>query len=184
MSQPIVIGYHLTWTAYGFWLPNDPRDSMSHCIACDVLAELGELHYGRKQVQPAGRVIREFRQRAADILKFPILPFGIPELDIIRRTIRYIENNPVKWKLPRQEWPFVKPYDGWPLHPGAFCQLALCETVARSRETLDTAAKPQAACGEGTITCPFTIRFTPEIRSTPAMGLPGSIACRGWKMPD
>jgi REP element-mobilizing transposase RayT len=36
----------------------------------------------------------------------------------IRRTIRYIETNPVKWGLPNQQWPFVKPYDGWPLHPG------------------------------------------------------------------
>jgi hypothetical protein len=36
----------------------------------------------------------------------------------VRRTIEYIENNPVKWKLPRQRWGFVKAYDGWPLHPG------------------------------------------------------------------
>ena len=36
----------------------------------------------------------------------------------IRRTIRYIEENPPKWRLPRQQWPFVKAYDGWPLHPG------------------------------------------------------------------
>ncbi len=36
----------------------------------------------------------------------------------IRRTIRYIETNPVKWRLPNQQWSFVKIYDGWPLHPG------------------------------------------------------------------
>ncbi len=36
----------------------------------------------------------------------------------IRRTIRYIDDNPEKWRLPRQRWPFVKKYDGWPLHPG------------------------------------------------------------------
>jgi len=38
--------------------------------------------------------------------------------DEIRRTIKYIDQNPVKWKLPRQSWDFVVPYDGWPLHPG------------------------------------------------------------------
>ena len=44
VPNPIVIAYHLIWTAYGWWLPNDPRGSMSRCIASDVIAELGELH--------------------------------------------------------------------------------------------------------------------------------------------
>lgn len=38
--------------------------------------------------------------------------------DDMRRTIRYIERNPVKIGLPAQNWPFVQPYDNWPLHPG------------------------------------------------------------------
>lgn len=38
--------------------------------------------------------------------------------DSIRRTIGYIDGNPSQWRLPRQSWPFVKEYDGWPLHPG------------------------------------------------------------------
>jgi hypothetical protein len=32
--------------------------------------------------------------------------------------IGYIEDNPIKWGLPRQKWPFVAEYDNWPLHPG------------------------------------------------------------------
>lgn len=36
----------------------------------------------------------------------------------IERTIRYIEDNPIKLRLPRQTWSFVKEYDGWPLHVG------------------------------------------------------------------
>jgi hypothetical protein len=36
----------------------------------------------------------------------------------VRRTIRYIQNNPVKMKWGRQEWGFVTEYDGWPLHAG------------------------------------------------------------------
>ncbi len=192
--RPVVIAYHLIWTAYGWWLPNDPRGSTSNRIACNVIAQLGELHFGRKKVQPAGRVIREFYQRAKDVLKFDLLTFTREEIqtvaqsfrtclknhrytcyacaimpdhvhvllrkhkhraeemtlnfqeqsrldlqksaarpahpvwggpgwkvfldhpDGIRRTIRYIDNNPGKIRLPRQEWDFVKEYDGWPMH--------------------------------------------------------------------
>ncbi len=38
--------------------------------------------------------------------------------DAVRRAIHYIEQNPVKQRLSPQRWPFVKPNDGWPLHPG------------------------------------------------------------------
>lgn len=193
----MVIAYHLIWTAYGYWLPNDPRGSMSKTIASDVIAELGKLHYGRKKVQPSAREIREFRDSARGMLKHEILNFKQTEFpiiadalantireqnyrcyacaimpdhihilirkhkhqaedmldhfqastrlqfrtrkqrredhpvwggpgwkvfldtpDSIRRTIGYIEGNPPQWRLPRQNWPFVKEYDGWPLHPG------------------------------------------------------------------
>ena len=60
MSHPLVIAYHLIWTAYGYWLPNDPRGSGSRTIRNDIIAELGELHHGRKRVQPAGAVEGEF----------------------------------------------------------------------------------------------------------------------------
>jgi hypothetical protein len=71
----MVIGFHLVWTAYGWWLPNDPRGSMSRSIRCDLIAELGELHYGRKRVQPASREIREFYREARSRLKHELLTF-------------------------------------------------------------------------------------------------------------
>lgn len=37
---------------------------MPKTIACDVIAELGVLHYGRKRVQPSAREVREFRDSA------------------------------------------------------------------------------------------------------------------------
>ncbi|MEM6506292.1 MAG: transposase [Planctomycetota bacterium] len=83
MSKPIVIAHHLIWTAYGTWLPNDPRGSGSHSVACDVLSELGELHYGRKRVQPAGWEIRQFYDLAYERLRFPVLPFGANEIQCI-----------------------------------------------------------------------------------------------------
>jgi REP element-mobilizing transposase RayT len=197
MPRPIVIAHHLIWTGYGWWLPNDPRGSMSRTIASDVIAELGELHYGRRTVQPSSSVMRGFHERSKQVLQFPLLEFTPEEIDAIgdafsesideerytcyacaimpdhvhilirkhkhkaeqmiqilqessrlrvrgpglrdihhpvwggpgwkvfldhpdavRRTIRYIEENPVKRSLPAQHWPFVTEYDGWPLHPG------------------------------------------------------------------
>jgi hypothetical protein len=44
MPNPLVIAYHLIWTAYGWWLPNDPRGSGSHLVRRDLIAEVGELH--------------------------------------------------------------------------------------------------------------------------------------------
>jgi len=197
MQQPYVIAYHLIWTAYGWWLPNDPRGSMSRTVASDILAELGELHYGRKQVQPPSAEIHEFYSKAVSSLKHPLLALGPRERDAvacafgeavtenrytcyacavmpdhahliirkhkhkaeemidrlqassrlrlrtlgfrsndhpvwggpgwkvfldhpeeIRRMIGYVQDNPVKIGLQRQEYSFVTDYDGWPLHPG------------------------------------------------------------------
>ena len=75
MTHPLVIAYHLVWTAYGWWLPNDPRGSGSRSVASNIIAELGELHHGRKRVQPTGKIVREFYEHAATILKFPLLSF-------------------------------------------------------------------------------------------------------------
>jgi REP element-mobilizing transposase RayT len=198
MGQRLVIAHHLIWTGYGWWLPNDPRGSTSQEVRKDVLAELGELHHGRKVVQPSSRDVRLFYEQARALLKHPLLTLdsaATPDValafaqvieeerytcyacaimpdhvhilirkhkhlaedmmdrlkeasrarlcaaghrppdhpvwtagggwkvfqyhpDDIRRTIGYIERNPLPLGLPRQEWPFVIPYDGWPLHPG------------------------------------------------------------------
>ena len=198
MPQPLVIAYHLIWTGYGWWLPNDPRGSGSFTIRTDVLAELGDLHHGRKRIQPWGSKVREFQDRAEDLLKHPRLSFDeaavnqiaaafvqvvadekytcyacaimpdhvhilirkhkhsaeemienlqsrsrkqlidagtfasthpvwtygagwkvfLDHPDEIRRTIVYIERNPLPIGQSRQVWPFVIAYNGWPLHPG------------------------------------------------------------------
>jgi len=191
----MIIGYHLNWTAYGWWLPNDPRGSMSTTINRDVLKELGEIHHGRKRIQPASRKIRAFYQRAENLLHYPLLKLTDDEtqaiatafsqtirqerytcyacaimpdhihllirkhrdraeqmmeklqlasciavreardrdkfhpvwggcgwkvfldsIEDIRRTIRYIEENPTKARLVGQSWEFVSPYDDWPFH--------------------------------------------------------------------
>ncbi len=36
--------------------------------------------------------------------------------DDVWTRVRYVEPNPAKDNLPAQRWPFVTPYDNWPLH--------------------------------------------------------------------
>ncbi|MFH1268744.1 MAG: transposase [Planctomycetota bacterium] len=86
MPRPIVIAYHLIWTGYGWWLPNDPRGSMSRTIAGDVIAELGEIHHGRRKVQPTSATMRAFHNRAREALQFPLLEFSLREIDSIAES--------------------------------------------------------------------------------------------------
>lgn len=197
MSKPLVIAYHLVWTAYGWWLANDPRGSSSHTIRCEVLRELGDLHHGRKRVQPCSAEIRRFYEVAGAWLKHDLLTFDeaaraevaaafaeviarerytcyacavmpdhvhlvirkhkhlaeemianlqecsrsrlrdrgrwseghpvwggpgwkvfLDHPDEVRRTIGYVEQNPLKARMPAQRWAFVARYDNWPLHNG------------------------------------------------------------------
>jgi REP element-mobilizing transposase RayT len=79
----MIIGHHLIWTAYGWWLPNDPRGSESHEIRIEPIAELGELHHGRKRLQPASAEIRNFYQRAREVLRHPLLTFTDEEIALL-----------------------------------------------------------------------------------------------------
>jgi hypothetical protein len=70
-----VIAYHLVWTNYGTWLPNDLRGSGSLGVYTPALAELGQAHLGRKKLQPARSVVREFYEQAEPRLQFPVIRF-------------------------------------------------------------------------------------------------------------
>ncbi len=88
----MVIGYHLIFTAYGWWLPNDPRGSCSHLIRNDIIADLGELHHGRKRIQPNSAEIRAFYEQARSKLKHELRTINQDERALIAcgfaRTIR------------------------------------------------------------------------------------------------
>ena len=81
--RPIVIAHHLIWTAYGWWLPNDPRGSTSRTVASSMIAALGELHFGRKKLQPAGRIVREFYDRARNTLKHELMEVRHGEVNVV-----------------------------------------------------------------------------------------------------
>lgn len=79
----MVAGYHLIWTAYGWWLPNDPRGSNSSEIRVEAIEPLGEIHPGRKRVQPRGAEVRAFYDQAKEALKHPLLTFTHADLPSI-----------------------------------------------------------------------------------------------------
>jgi REP element-mobilizing transposase RayT len=71
----MVIAYHLVWTAYGTWLPNDPRGSGSQEVLRPELIPLGESHFGRRARQPARSTVREFYAEAEPLLKHDVIRF-------------------------------------------------------------------------------------------------------------
>jgi REP element-mobilizing transposase RayT len=83
MSNPVVIAYHLIWTLYGWWLPNDLRGSTSKAIRSDALRELGELHFGRNKIQPASHEIKNFYAQAQSLLKYPLLELSTRSIAIV-----------------------------------------------------------------------------------------------------
>lgn len=197
MPRPIVIAHHLIWTIYGYWLPNDPRGSSSNTIRNNIINDLGDLHHGRKQVQPASSEISKFYREAASVLRHELLLLNREDVtaiadsftttilderytcwacaimpdhvhllirkhkhqaeqmiesfqlssrsrlrdlslrkqthplcggpgwkvfqdhpDDVKRTVKYIKQNPIKIGLPPQNWDYVTEYNNWPLHPG------------------------------------------------------------------
>ena len=85
--EPIVIAYHIMWTLYGWWLPNDPRGSTSRTIRNDLITELGDVHFGRKRIQPAGKDIRTFYDQAAAVLKHSLLSFTPAEFPVVAGAV-------------------------------------------------------------------------------------------------
>src|SRR5437773_9775861 len=86
----MIVGYHLIWTAYGWWLPNDPRGSTSHEIRVERIAELGELPYGRKAVQPPSAELRHFYADARLALRHPLLTFNEDDLAVLARSFEEV----------------------------------------------------------------------------------------------
>src|SRR3989304_2630332 len=78
-----VLAHHLVWTAYGTWLGNDPRGRRSRPVYTPALAALGEVHYGRRRIQPKRQVVHEFYQEAESRLQFPIICFSEQQFTVI-----------------------------------------------------------------------------------------------------
>lgn len=79
----MVIGSHLIWTVYAWWLPNDPRGSSSHAIRVERIAALGELHEGRKAEQPLPAELRRFYAKARAVVQHASLTLNGAEIDVV-----------------------------------------------------------------------------------------------------
>ena len=79
----MVLAYHLIWTVYGWWLPNDPRGSSSREIRVERIRHLGDLHPGRKPVQPTPGELRDFHDEARDLLAHDVLLLSDEEIGIV-----------------------------------------------------------------------------------------------------
>ena len=56
----MIIAYHIIFTTYGTWLPNDPRGSYSKGVYIEQLKSLGTVKYGRQNPQPSKNILRKF----------------------------------------------------------------------------------------------------------------------------
>lgn len=79
----MVIGYHIIFTGYGHWLPNDPRGSLSHELHAPGLTPLGDVHFGLREEQPTSEELRAFYQMAQQRLHFPLLWWNSAERQAI-----------------------------------------------------------------------------------------------------
>jgi REP element-mobilizing transposase RayT len=84
MSRP-VIAYHIIFGAYGFWLPNDPRGSMSSYVFASRLQRFG----------PPARLREDTTLTAADAaqlaemrseLKYPAVRFSADQIEVVGRA--------------------------------------------------------------------------------------------------
>lgn len=67
----MILGYHLGWTTYGWWFPNDPRGSWSREVWVPELRGLAERHLGRRPVQPTSKALRTWLAKAQTRLRHP-----------------------------------------------------------------------------------------------------------------
>jgi hypothetical protein len=89
----VVIAHHLVLMGYGHWLPNDIRGSGSDDIRNEILSELGEIHHGRKRVQPARNDLRAFHRGAEQLMEEEVIWFDEKRRELIARSFAHSAQN-------------------------------------------------------------------------------------------
>src|SRR5437660_4713047 len=84
MEGIMVLGYHVIFGAYGFWLPNDPRGSWSDFVGSWELYRFGA---ATKVDTPISRAAAAHNQRerlaAKSALKYPAVTFNEAQITAI-----------------------------------------------------------------------------------------------------
>jgi REP element-mobilizing transposase RayT len=60
MKDIMIIAYHIIFTTYGTWLPNDPRGSFSEQIYNQKLAVIAPIKYGKQKNIPDKKDLNKF----------------------------------------------------------------------------------------------------------------------------
>src|SRR5258708_31824557 len=80
----MVLGHHIIFTAYGFWLPNDPRGSWSDFVASWDLFRYGEATKTDERRSVAHKPHdRKLREEAKAALKYPPVMFDNVQIQTI-----------------------------------------------------------------------------------------------------
>jgi REP element-mobilizing transposase RayT len=74
-ARRVILASHLVIHGYGHWLSNDPRGSGSDSTRKDELKGLGDVHHGRKRLQPPRAELRAFYRKAEPLLDHPTIWF-------------------------------------------------------------------------------------------------------------
>lgn len=72
----MLLGYHYIFSAYGFWLPNDPRGSWSEVVRQFELLKFGPAtKVSTRQSVAAAKHDRSLREKAKQALRYPPVAF-------------------------------------------------------------------------------------------------------------
>ena len=83
----VILASHLILTGYAHWLSNDPRGSGSTETRKDELKDMGNIHQGRKRIQPPREELRQFHREAEERLDHEIIWFRQQHLSVIANAI-------------------------------------------------------------------------------------------------
>src|SRR5882762_9944788 len=88
----MILGYHVVFGAYGFWLPNDPRGSWSEFVGSWELFRYGPATKTNERGSLARRTHdRAKRIEAKGALKYPPVQFsGVQARAVARGFARYV----------------------------------------------------------------------------------------------
>ncbi len=116
----MIHGYHLVLSTYGFWLPNDPRGSMSEKVYSAELSKCGRPTKTLERKQVDAVAYQRWRKVADDALLYP--------------PVHLLANRLSKWL-----WPWAASLNSPALHFWAFSILEqhLHAVVGRGRSKME-----------------------------------------------
>ena len=87
----MILAWHLVWTAYGWWFPNDIRGAWSNEVWAPALRGLGITEdRGRRTVQPAPAQLRQWLETTQQYLKHKPVVLDEDARGIVRDAIHSI----------------------------------------------------------------------------------------------